>query len=98
MATLNKILVIYNKSERGLTIDDDGDCERASVSVPPKRSVSLNLTKVQFDEHFLDVLTTYNDRGFVRVTLDGTLLSSTDIGSLKYGSSALFGILDGGHA
>lgn len=97
MTAVTKTLTIYNKSERGLSIDGDF-VENTNISVQPLRSVNLNLIHVQFDPIFLDILADYKDRDFVKVFLDGSELTADDISSLKYGSSVLFGIIDGGHA
>jgi hypothetical protein len=82
----NKILTISNNTHVGGTpksISISGDPQK--VVIFPNQSIIFDLIKVQFDERFIDSLYDLSEAGTAKTYLDGVLLSSTEIGNLKYG-------------
>ena len=91
MAIVNKVLRVFNITHqiydvpRVLSIAGDNN---ANYDVPIKSDIQFDLITVQFDEIFLDTLSSYVNQGLAQVTLDGSLQSASDVGNLKYAGTA----------
>jgi hypothetical protein len=84
---LNKILTIINTSHevgvpRAFVIE--GTNGNPSVKLGKLTSVTLDLYQGQLDEKFADTLYQYKILGYVNVLLDGSVLTNSEVGYLKY--------------